>query len=189
MNLSAVLLAGGESRRMGRDKALIDFRGQPLWQNQLNLLRALGPREIFLSARIDPSWRPADLEFIADAPPSRGPLSGIGATLTRTAEDHLLVLAIDLPFMSEAYLRQLAAKVRPGVGVVPTIEGRAEPLAAIYPREASPEFAEALAGSDFSLQAIVRKLVGADKLNPVEVSESARRLFSNFNAPSDLNRV
>ena len=45
MNISAVLLAGGESRRMGQDKATLLFRGKPLWQIQLELLRKLEPAE------------------------------------------------------------------------------------------------------------------------------------------------
>src|ERR687892_190853 len=53
MNISAVLLAGGQSRRMGRDKAIILFRGKPLWQIQLGLLRKLQPAEIFVSAGND----------------------------------------------------------------------------------------------------------------------------------------
>jgi molybdopterin-guanine dinucleotide biosynthesis protein A len=56
MNISAVLFAGGESRRMGKDKATVLFRGKPLWQIQLDLLRALQPAEIFVSAR-SAVWR------------------------------------------------------------------------------------------------------------------------------------
>src|SRR5438094_7110110 len=72
MKISAVLLAGGESRRMGRDKASIALDGKLLWQNQLELLRTLNPTEIFISARSDPEWRPHDVMFVADIPPSRG---------------------------------------------------------------------------------------------------------------------
>ena len=64
MNLSAVLLAGGESRRMGEDKAALLFHGTPLWQIQLNCLRKLQPAELLLSARIDPHWRPRDIRFV-----------------------------------------------------------------------------------------------------------------------------
>src|SRR5947209_5356633 len=102
--ISVVLLTGGESRRMGKDKATLLFRNKPLWQIQLDLLRKLQPAEIFLSARSDPAWRPNDLQFVADAPPSRGPLSGLTATLARTRTSHLLALAVDMPFMSEKYL-------------------------------------------------------------------------------------
>src|SRR5712691_10782146 len=65
MKLSAVLLAGGESRRMGKDKATALFQGKPLWQIQIDLLRKLEPAEIFVSARTDQSWRPADVQFVA----------------------------------------------------------------------------------------------------------------------------
>src|SRR5690349_1598792 len=99
MNISAVLLAGGESRRMGKDKATILFRGKPLWQIQLELLRKLNPSKILVSARTDPSWRPGDVQFVADVPPSRGPLSGLAASLAGLRTTHLLALAIDMPFM------------------------------------------------------------------------------------------
>src|SRR5438876_12398400 len=107
MNISAVLLAGGKSRRMGKDKATILFRGKPLWQIQLELLRKLEPEEIFVSTRTDPIWRPADVQFLADDPPSRGPLSGLAASLARMRSAHLLALAIDMPFMTESYVRYL----------------------------------------------------------------------------------
>src|SRR5215216_7145685 len=151
MTFSAVLLAGGQSRRMGADKATFLFRGDPLWQVQLETLRRLRPAEIFLSARTDPSWRPADVQLIEDVPPSRGPLSGIAASLVKIRTAHLLALEIDMPFMTENYLRTLCDAITLGRGVVPKINNRAEPLAAVYPREAEIDFRTALAGSDFSL--------------------------------------
>src|SRR6266545_4998317 len=135
MKISAVLLAGGESRRMGKDKATLLFHGTPLWQTQLELLRQLEPTEIFVSARTDPVWRPADVQFVADNSPSRGPLSGLAASLAKMCTKHLLALAIDMPFMTEKYLRFLCGQIEPGCGVLPKIDNRAEPLAAIYPRE------------------------------------------------------
>src|SRR5437588_4095571 len=157
MKLSAVLLAGGKSRRMGRDKAAILFRDSPLWQRQLDLLRKLDPERLFVSAQTDPTWRPVDVEFVADAQSSRGPLSGIAAALSRTASDHLLALAIDMPFMSHNYLHKLFQRTRPRCGIVPMIDHRAEPLAAIYPCDASVDFIDALAGDNFSLQPLIAK--------------------------------
>ena len=186
MNISAVLLAGGESRRMGRDKATIFFRGKPLWQIQIDFLRKLEPAEIFVSARTDPSWRPDDVQFVADDPPSRGPLSGLAASMLKVRTTHLLALAIDMPFMSENYLRYLCDHIEPGVGVVPTIDNSAEPLAAIYPREADADFRSALAGTDFSLQSFVRHLVESGKLREVRVKEQYKKFFLNVNEPADL---
>jgi molybdopterin-guanine dinucleotide biosynthesis protein A len=181
-----VLLAGGESRRMGRDKATIPFHGVPLWQVQLLTLRKVEPVEIFISAPTDPMWRPDDVVFVPDVPPSRGPLSGVAASLDRISTTHLLALAIDMPSMTEEYLKLLCALVEAGRGVVPKIDDRAEPLAAIYPREAAIDFRSALTSADFSLQALVRNLVASGKLQEISVAERDRKLFLNMNVPSDL---
>jgi molybdopterin-guanine dinucleotide biosynthesis protein A len=186
MNISSVLLAGGESRRMGKDKATVLFRGKPLWEIQLGLLRKLEPAEIFISARTDPSWRPAAVQFVADAPPSRGPLSGLAASLAAMRTTHLLALAIDMPFMPESYLHSLCEQIEPARGVIPNIDDRFEPLAAIYPREAVVDFRRALAGTDFSLQTLICRLVDYGKLREVDLTELEKKFFLNVNEISDL---
>jgi molybdenum cofactor guanylyltransferase len=188
MNISAVLLAGGESRRMGQDKATLIFRGKPLWQIQLDLLCKLEPEEMFVSARTDPAWRPAGVQFVSDESPSRGPLSGLSATLPRIRTDHLLALAVDMPLMSENYLRLLCKLIEPGRGVLPMIGDRAEPLGAVYPKGAGINFTAALSASDFSLQSLTKKLVETGKLNVVNVLEEEEKFFRNFNDFSDFEQ-
>jgi len=185
-DLTAVLLAGGESRRMGREKATSLFRGKALWQIQLETLERLRPREIFVSARIDPPWRRDDLVFVADVPPSHGPLSGLAASMNRMTTSHLLALAIDMPWMSNKYLEFLSAQIEPGCGVLPKIGDRVEPLAAIYPREAAIEAGRALASADFSLRSLTGELVALGKLRVVPVTQSEGKLFRNINEPADL---
>ncbi len=186
-NISAVLLTGGESRRMGKDKATLLFRGEPLWQIQFDLLRKLQPAEIFISARSDPSWRPNEIRFVADDPPSRGPLSGLAAVLGRIRTTHLLALAVDMPFMSEKYLRSLCDLIGPGYGVLPMIGDLAEPLAAIYPAQAHVDLIAALRSDDFSLQTITALLVKHRKLRSVQVSDEEKKFFRNINEAADLN--
>jgi molybdopterin-guanine dinucleotide biosynthesis protein A len=171
---------------MGRDKATLLFRGKPLWQIQLETLRRLKPAEILVSARTDPVWRPIDVQFVADDSPSRGPLSGIAASLAQMRTAHLFALAIDMPLLSEQYIKFLCDQIEPGTGVVPTIDSRAEPLAAIYPREARVDVRTALAGTDFSLQSVVRGLVESRKLREVRVKEQETKLFLNVNELSDV---
>jgi molybdopterin-guanine dinucleotide biosynthesis protein A len=186
MKIGVVLLAGGESRRMGRDKALLPYRGRPLWQQQVELLRKLEPLELFISARRDPAWRPSDAIFAADVPPSRGPLSGLCAALGLTKGSHLLALAVDMPFMNEAGLRSLCDQIEPDRGVLPMISHRAEPLAAIYPAQARPHLSAALAGTDFSLQTLTRRLVEAGLLRVVVVCKRDEMFFGNVNEPRDV---
>jgi len=188
-DVSAVLLAGGESRRMGTDKATLLFRGKPLWQIQLELLRKLQPSEILVSARADPVWRPADVQFVADDPPSRGPMSGLAASLAQMRTKHLLALAIDMPFMTEKYLNVLYNRAEPGRGVIAKTDDRFEPLAAIYPREALADVQRALSGTDFALQTIANRLVAAGKLQVMSVTSEERRLFVNLNELADLTAL
>ncbi len=189
MDVSAVLLAGGKSRRMGQDKAAIIFRGKPLWQIQLDLLRSLNPQEIFVSAQTDPTWRPLDVRFVPDNSPSRGPLSGLSASMARIRSNHLMVLAIDMPFMNEKFLRSLSHNIQPGCGALPMIENRAEPLAAIYPVQVHPDLVTALSGTDFSLQTVTTKLVAAGKLKIINVAKEEEVLFRNLNEPADLGEA
>jgi len=187
MAVTAVLLAGGESRRMGRDKATLQWRGRPLWERQIEKLRALRPEKILVSARSNLPWRPADVELILDAPPSRGPLSGLAAALACTETEHLLALAVDMPFMTVSQLRDLCELATNGTGVIPVVEARPEPIAAVYPREARERFLEALHGTGFSLQPIVEKLIALGMLRLARISGSARDLYKSINEPGDLD--
>jgi len=186
MTLTAVLLAGGESRRMSTEKATIVFDGEPLWQRQITLLRHLRPEKIFVSARAERSWRPADTELILDQPPSRGPISGLTAALARTRTSHLVALGVDMPFVTTAQLQDLCHRANAGCGVVPTIAGRVEPLAAMYPVEAYADFTAAMTGNDWSLQPLVRRLADEGKVQLVNVAEAEAELYRSLNEPPDL---
>jgi len=178
MTIGAALLAGGESRRMGQDKATMIWKGKPLWQNQLEVLRGLAPVELLISGRIDFDWRPRGTIFVADIAPSRGPISGITAALRRTAATHLVVLAIDMPAMTSEYLKRLCSKLQPGVGVIPILDSdKPEPLAAIYPIGATPYFSASLVGNDFSLRSVIRRLMGDGLINGLPIDENDKAWF------------
>jgi molybdopterin-guanine dinucleotide biosynthesis protein A len=187
ITFSAVLLAGGQSRRMGTDKAALVFRGQALWQRQIQLLRDLRREKIFVSARRAPSWLPDDVELLLDEPPSRGPLSGLTKALAVMRTTHLVVLAVDMPFVTIEEIRGLMRLAGPGRGVVPVIGERAEPLAAVYPAEVAEKFQAALTGPDFSLQRIVRRLGETDRVQLLRVPEASEELYRSLNEPADFN--
>jgi molybdopterin-guanine dinucleotide biosynthesis protein A len=185
MKISAVLLAGGESRRFGQDKATFLFEGRPLWERQLNILRALGPDQIFVSARTDPPWRPNDTFFVPDEPPSRGPISGLAAVLAATRGSHLLALAIDLPFMTTDRLRSLVSLTTEGCGIIPIASGREQPLAAIYPREAADIFVRrSKEGSDWSLKGVTRELTRMGLIGELAIQPDEWQVFDNLNRPT-----
>ena len=131
-------------------------------------------------------WRPADLRLVPDVLPSRGPLSGLAAALVAAETDHLLTLAVDMPFITAEHLHALCDRATIGTGVIPMIDGKAEPLCAIYPKAGEGLFQEALRGEDFSLQPIVRRLIDLNLLRVMPVSGSSREFYRSINEPRDL---
>ena len=187
--LSAVLLVAGRSTRMGRDKALLEIEGAPLWRRQHAVLAAAGAAEVFLSARPDQAWAQRAAGFSAvlhDAVPESGPLVGITAALERAAHPHLEVLAIDLPAMTAGWFAARAAECTPGVGVVGRRGECFEPLAAIYPAELKWLAWEALARNDYSVQRLVAAGVERGLLRVREIGGEDAALFANWNRAEDF---
>lgn len=96
---SALILAGGQSSRMGRDKALLCFDGKSLLEHMQQLARHSGASEVMVSRNLP--------GFINDTYPQAGPLAGILAALGHCHTAQLLVLPIDTPLLSAARLQQL----------------------------------------------------------------------------------
>jgi len=188
MTLTAVLFVGGESRRMGADKATLVLNGEPLWSRQLGVLRELKPEKILISARTKPAWSPPEIEVVLDEPPSRGPLSGLAAALNKIQTTHLLALAIDLPGIQAGYLHKLWKLARPNCGVLPSIDGEPEPLCAIYPAgEAVAAAAKrALSGGDFSLRGFTASLVKQQRLMILPLVDAEKGGHLNVNTPKEL---
>ncbi|MBV9126801.1 MAG: molybdenum cofactor guanylyltransferase [Verrucomicrobia bacterium] len=190
MRFSAVLLAGGKSRRMGCDKALLHLPGdpRPLWQRQLDdVLRPLQPAEIFFSGRARPGL-PADVILLADEITDCGPLAGIAAALRVMTTPWLVVLAVDLPAMTADFFRtRLLARCARNQGAVPqTTDGFFEPLAAVYPKNCLAEAEARLrVGADRSLQNFVRAAQSAGLIISERIAEVELGLFTNWNTLAD----
>lgn len=187
--LTAVLFAGGESRRMGTDKATLAINGEPLWSRQLKVLCELSPERIIISARSRPAWCPPEIEIVPDASPSHGPLSGLAATLADITTTHALVLAMDLPLMKAAFMRGLWAECETGVGAVPVCSDALEPLCAIYPKAAASLINGALAGEDFSLHGAIEILLTHRLMRTAPVSPADQSAFLNLNSPAELSAL
>ena len=172
---------------MGRDKALLPVppSGEPLWQRQLDLLAALSPEELFWSGPLRPGV-PAAIHQIGDRIADAGPLAGIAACLEASRSDLLVVLAIDLPAMTEAFLRGLLAQSAPGRGVVARHGENFEPLAAVYPRSLASLAAERLDQGEYALQDFIHEGVARGALEVVSLPAEENVLFQNLNTPDDL---
>lgn len=140
--LYGLLLAGGRSTRMQRDKAGIEYDGQPQLARAMALLAPLVVRA-FVSVRADQRDDPQRRAYdcIVDALPDSGPIGGIHAALRAHPEAAWLVLACDLPFLDAATLQQLIAARDTGriaTAFRSSHDGKPEPLCAIWePRSAA----------------------------------------------------
>jgi molybdopterin-guanine dinucleotide biosynthesis protein A len=185
MSLSAVLLAGGESRRMGRDKAFLEVDGEPLWRRQISKLEQVAA-EVLISVHDATSKIESLHHKVYDPPHARGPLAGLASALRAISHSHLLVLAVDLPAMTSGYLSTLASLITPGIGVAPKAEGFFQGTAAIYPREILPIVEAVLDSDDRSFQNLLRKACTEGLMISVSVANEELPLFANWNTPDFL---
>jgi len=188
MNISAVILAGGESSRMGRDKAWVEIDGEPLIVRALRTVRDSGVREILISGRSDTDYSALGCPVLVDRESGSGPLGGIERALDATQAALLLVVAVDLPRMTAAFLRKLVRGCDPLTGVIPKVKGQLEPLVAIYPKRCQVIALDCLlerrlAARDFADACLRERAVATFVVPRADV-----RCFDNWNAPSDIPR-
>ena len=187
MNFSAVLLAGGASRRMGRDKPALEWSGATLLAHQAKTLRLTGAQPLLLSRRPGQVWWLDGFGLVTDSELDAGPAAALADAWRATNSAVLLVLAVDLPRMPAEYLREMAlAALQQERSVVPMLAGRYEPLAAAWHRSCLPDF---FGAAGRSLQSICGILAQRELLTSRAVSDGEAHLFENVNTPEDYERL
>tara|TARA_A100001015_G_scaffold166473_1_gene185041 strand:- start:1228 stop:1827 length:600 start_codon:yes stop_codon:yes gene_type:complete len=134
-----LVLAGGESRRMGRDKALLSYSGESTQLERIVDLLSKICQKVFVSQRKDQSFPiPSKAEVVFDSIASvKGPLCGILSAMQAFPQAHWLVLACDLPFVTVSTLEKIITSFRASdprlTAYRSSSDGLPEPLCAIYP--------------------------------------------------------
>ncbi len=185
-DFSAVILAGGNSSRMGRDKAWLEVGSQRLLERQIELVRATGAVEVFISGRAATDYAGLGGRVLHDQFANAGPLAGIERALDAAASPLVLVLAVDLAAMSAELLRRLAAASATNVGVVPRWNGKLEPLAAFYPKATHAMAVAHLARGNFAVKAFAERCVQGGLCRFIELAASDVHHFANWNSPADV---
>lgn len=183
------ILAGGASRRMGRNKALLAFRGKPLIRHQLDVLSPLFS-EILISANDPAPYSPFGLRVVPDLFAEPCSLSGIHALLKAATAPRVFVVACDLPFLHPGLIRKLLAIPGDFDVVVPEANDGLEPLHAIYSRSCLPSIEKAAADAHWKVSGFYAGL-WVDKV-PVDAAEwlvEGRSPFTNANTPEDWTRT
>jgi molybdopterin-guanine dinucleotide biosynthesis protein A len=193
MNFSAVILAGGQSSRMGRDKAALELAGETLLARQIKLVQAAGAAEVFISGRSGRDYTRFGCPVLADNFFQAGPLAGIESALQKCRNPLLLVLAVDMPQMSAAVLEDLLKQSGGGNGIIPRLAGHVEPLAALYPRIATPLATELLrsapasaAGGSPGVGFFAARCVQEGWARYHDLPADVALCFKSWNAPQDI---
>jgi len=184
-NVTAFVLAGGKSSRMGADKAFLELDGRTLLARALEVAGAVASAVLIVGEQ---SKFASFGTVVSDIHPGCGPLGGIHAALINSATDFNLMLAVDLPFIRPQFLRYLLSEaVRSNAVVtVPRRGGVFQPLCAVYRNEFAELAESALLAGHYKIGALFREV----KLRVIEEPELAGagfgvEIFRNLNTPEE----
>jgi molybdopterin-guanine dinucleotide biosynthesis protein A len=184
-SLTAFVLAGGKSSRMGRDKAFLDVAGRPLIAHAMELaasvtskVRIVGSAEKFAAFGA----------VVPDVYSDHGPLGGIHAALMNASTDVNLILGVDLPFIDPAFLSFLVSTAQScdAVVTVPSCDDHLQTLCAIYRKEFGEIAGRALTEGRNKIDALFPdipvRVIDEEEIKTAEFSTS---MFRNLNTPEE----
>lgn len=187
--ITAFILAGGKSARMGSDKAFLELAGRTLLARSLDLARTITPDVRIVGA---PEKFSAFGVTVPDIYPGRGPLGGIHAALSNSATDWNLILAVDLPFLDGRFLPYLLTEAQSAQAMVtlPSAAGHLHPLCAVYRKPFGVEAERALAAGRNKVDALFSeapvRIITEDELTAAGFNAS---IFRNLNTPEEWEQA
>jgi len=185
VSVSAAIMAGGKSARMGQDKAWIELDGEPLITRVARVLGEVAD-EVLVVAN-DPRYETLGLRVVRDRYPQAGALGGIATGLGAASHDAVLVAACDMPFLSADLWRLLLGHTGEADVVIPRVAGEYETMHALYRKSCLPHMARAIAENRLRVisffDAVSVKAIDEVELRAVDPT---LRSFTNVNTPEEL---
>lgn len=183
VRLGFLLLSGGQSKRMGMHKALLEMEGGTL----LDAIAKAGEgfAECILSANDPVIPTPKGFVRCVDIYPGSGPMAGIHAALSITACDALVTAPCDAPNYSKELAQYLAGQYDPAYDALIFIDdtGRAHPLMGVYSKSCLPALDEHLSQGRFKMMQMLEGMRLKKLTLPVQLSQ---HVFDNLNTPQEL---
>jgi molybdopterin-guanine dinucleotide biosynthesis protein A len=185
-DLTAFILAGGKSTRMGTDKAFVDMDGRTLLARALELARSLTPDVRIVG---DPAKFASFAPVVEDVFRNCGPLGGIHAALRASHTELNLMLAVDIPFVSPPLLQYLIKRARSSSATVTVAQagGGWQPLCAVYRREFAEAAEQSLRAGRYKIDALFEaprtQLITEEELIAAGFPP---KMFRNLNTPEEL---
>lgn len=177
---TGVIMAGGKSNRMGSDKGLMLYNGKPMVQYSIDLLRPFCV-EMLISTQ-NSEYRQFGLPLIPDEIPNCGPMGGIYSALKASKTDFIIVLACDMPFMSKKTIQSLLKNVDKFECVIPLINGKLEPLCAVYSKTIIEKIEISIKSGNLAMNRLIM-----ESKNMLICLKNNINDFQNINTPNELN--
>lgn len=185
LSMTGIILAGGKSSRMGRNKAFIEWDEVPLIERSLSLFRSVFS-EVIISSNHPELYENYGVKVIKDNYLDQGPLGGLEACLRKASYDYSFFAACDMPFLNSEVIRFMAKKLDGEAILVPEVDGGFHPLHAFYHKDCLSIIKEKLELKRLKLVDLfqvcnVRYLREEDFKEFPEI----RLSFSNMNTPQE----
>lgn len=190
MSVSGFIQAGGQSSRMGTNKALVKLGEMTLIEYPLKALQPL-VSQLAIIANNSAIYQYLSLPCYPDIWPGVGPLGGIGTALTYAENEYVVVLACDMPCVTTPFLELLISASKGYQVCIPTdAQGQLQPLAAIYHCTALPQIKKMLAQHQFAPRFLLKELNGKVwTFDQFAHLPNAEKIFENINTQQDLIRL
>lgn len=182
-SITGIILAGGQSRRMGQDKAWLSYDGQPFIQHIIQALKPL-VSNVIIVANTD-AYDLLNVPVLPDIIENCGPLGGIHTGLLHSQTPYNLVLSCDIPLMTTAALTYLLKQHNGALISVFSIADRWQPLAGLYHKDALNSIEEALAKKELRLMDLLKTCAA----NIVPCPSALVHHLSNINTPEDFEQL
>ncbi|WP_224983059.1 molybdenum cofactor guanylyltransferase [Geomonas agri] len=184
-DITGVILVGGKSRRMGRDKAFLQLLGRPLFERVLDLFRESFPEVVLVGDRGE-RFAGYDVKVLPDLIPGSS-LGGVYTALAGTDSEWIFVSSCDLPFPSKAILQHLCALREGCDAVVPKTKQGYEPLFALYSKRCLAPIRNLLEQGECCAYAWYPQ-AKVKEVGPEEIAllDPAGTAFLNLNTPEDV---
>lgn len=183
-NITGIILSGGKSSRMGRDKALLSFNGTSFLQHSTNALNPFVTEILIVSN--NPEHDAFGLKRLPDTIENAGPLAGIYTGLNHSKTEHNLVLSCDIPLINSIILQKLIDAVDEDSEIIQIeSQGKSMPLIALYKKQCEVPFLKLLNDGERKLQYAVNQC----KVKHVVLNESESLFTQNINTPEELKTI
>jgi molybdopterin-guanine dinucleotide biosynthesis protein A len=184
--VTGVILAGGQSRRMGQNKALMTVGSMRLIDRVVETIQHVCP-ELLMVTNTPDVYADLRLPMVGDVWPDKGSLGGIYSALYHASTPYCLVVACDMPFLQTSVLQYLVSQIETYDVVMPNVHGEQQPLHAIYSRACLQPIAQRLEANRLRIVGFLPdvrvRTVTADELQPLDPD---LRAFQNLNTPEDM---